>query len=93
MDVQFEAWLIALGKRKEIEAWRDENPWVKEYAVFMHLKDENNEASYKQWKCHKNVNPKKIEELWNNEKTAEEHLFYVWLQYNLENQSFCHQGQ
>ena len=73
-------------KSKEIQAWKDENPWVKEYAVFMHLKDENNEASYKQWKCHKNVNPKKIEELWNNEKTAEEHLFYVWLQYNLENQ-------
>ena len=71
---------------KEIDTWLSQNSWAKEYAVFMHLKDVNNEASYKQWKCHKNVTAKKIEELWNDPKTVDEHFFYVWLQYNLDKQ-------
>jgi 4-alpha-glucanotransferase len=70
----------------EISAWLSENPWVKEYAVFMNLKDDNNEASYKQWPEHKDVDAKKIQELWDCKETKEKHLFFVWLQYNLDKQ-------
>ena len=70
----------------EISAWLSENPWVKEYAVFMNLKDVNNEASYKQWPENKDVDAKKIQELWDCKETKEKHLFFVWLQYNLDKQ-------
>lgn len=70
----------------EISAWLSENPWVKEYAVFMNLKDVNNEASYKQWPEYKDVDAKKIQELWDCKETKEKHLFFVWLQYNLDKQ-------
>ena len=70
----------------EISAWLSENPWVKEYAVFMNLKDVNNEASYKQWSEYKDVDAKKIQELWDCKETKEKHLFFVWLQYNLDKQ-------
>ncbi len=70
----------------EISAWLSENPWVKEYAVFMNLKDDNNEASYKQWPEYKDVDAKKIQDLWDCKETKEKHLFFVWLQYNLDKQ-------
>ena len=52
----------------------------------MNLKDVNNEASYKQWPEYKDVDAKKIQELWDCKETKEKHLFFVWLQYNLDKQ-------
>jgi 4-alpha-glucanotransferase len=64
--------------------WIGENPWVKEYAVFRRLKEENGEKSWKDWTSRREVNAGDIEALWDDGKFREEHLFWVWLQEALD---------
>jgi 4-alpha-glucanotransferase len=70
----------------EIDVWVQKNDWVKNYAVFRRLKDENDGKSWKEWKSFQKVCAKDIETLWNDSAHKREHLFWVWLQANLDSQ-------
>lgn len=71
----------AESKNSEVSKWISENPWVTEYAVFMELKRQYKEASWKEWpEKYKRITKKQIEKRWLDEKLRENHLFYVWLQ-------------
>jgi 4-alpha-glucanotransferase len=66
--------------------WQEENPWVKEYAVYRRLKEANGEKSWQEWENHRKVKDDDIESLWNDPKFKEEHIFWVWLQEALDRQ-------
>lgn len=66
----------------ELRFWYAQNSWVAEYAVFMELKGEFMEASWRQWpKKFSSMKTEKILERWDNRELRENHLFYVWLQW------------
>jgi 4-alpha-glucanotransferase len=64
--------------------WIKQNSWVKQYAVYRRLKDQNELKSWKEWQEYRTVTAKDIEKLWNDEKLREEHIFWVWLQQALD---------
>jgi 4-alpha-glucanotransferase len=70
----------------KIDIWIQKNEWVKTYAVFRRLKDKNGGKSWKEWKVFQKVCAKQIESLWNDPAHRQEHLFWVWLQVNLDSQ-------
>ena len=45
----FEASLPSIRKDAGLSAWMEANPWVREYAVFLGLKEENGGKSWKDW--------------------------------------------
>lgn len=67
----------------DVACWVEENSWVKEYAVFMALKREFLEASWKEWKKEfQKITQEKITQRWNDSALKDTHNFYVWMQYN-----------
>ncbi len=67
--------------KSAVSKWVKENPWVIEYAVFMELKRQFNEASWKTWpKEFRKITKEKILERWQDEKLLENHLFFAWVQ-------------
>ncbi|MDR1950227.1 MAG: 4-alpha-glucanotransferase [Spirochaetaceae bacterium] len=72
--------------------WIQENPWVREFAVYRRLKEANAERSWKEWSSHRELTPPvsperlppEIEALWNDKTLWEEHLFWVWVQEALD---------
>lgn len=75
-----------IKKSPELKKWIKENPWVKEYAVYKRLKTINSEASWKAWKDYKKIKAEDIEELWSKKELQKDHLFFAWVQMNLERQ-------
>jgi 4-alpha-glucanotransferase len=73
-----------IGRDARLSVWLQSNEWVKAYAVFRILKEINAEKSWKEWKGFQTVSAKDIEALWNDPRQKAEHLFWVWLQYNLD---------
>ncbi|MDR0498016.1 MAG: 4-alpha-glucanotransferase, partial [Treponema sp.] len=61
-----------------LKTWIGANPWVKPYAVFRRLKENNNEKSWKEWD--------KKDGSWDDPSLMEEHLFWAWLQQALDTQ-------
>jgi 4-alpha-glucanotransferase len=66
--------------------WINRNPWVKEYAVYRRLKEEQGEKSWKEWESHRTVTAAEAEALWKDEKHREAQLFWAWLQEALDAQ-------
>jgi 4-alpha-glucanotransferase len=66
--------------------WIEQNSWVKQYAVYRRLKEENGGKSWKEWQEHHTVSAADIDNLWKNKSLQEEHLFWVWLQEALDAQ-------
>jgi len=69
-----------------LSSWIEQNPWVKEYAVYRRLKEKNDLKSWKNWSEYVSVTASDIEKLWNDKSLREEHIFWVWLQQALDNQ-------
>lgn len=66
----------------DLRRWFAKNPWVVEYTVFMELKREFMEASWRQWpKKYSSMKEAKIVERWEDRNLREAHLFHVWLQW------------
>jgi 4-alpha-glucanotransferase len=74
------------AKSGTLGAWINENPWVKQYAVYRRLKEVNGEKSWKDWPDHQRVKESEIEALWDNPALKKYHLFWVWLQKALDSQ-------
>ena len=66
--------------------WIKQNVWIKEYAVYRRLKEKNEGKSWKEWQEYRTVTSKEINDLWNDDKLREEHIFWVWLQHALDSQ-------
>ena len=63
-----------------LAAWIEQNPWVKEYAVYRRLKQVNAERSWKEWPDHQVMTGEAIAAMWNDRTLREEHLFWAWVQ-------------
>jgi 4-alpha-glucanotransferase len=66
--------------------WQEENPWVREYAVYRRLKEANAEKSWQEWEARRTVSPKDIETMWEDPSFRDTQLFWVWLQEALDRQ-------
>ncbi len=67
--------------RPAMQKFVDNNEWVKFYAVFKNIKDENMQATWKSWDDSvKNVDKAQILKKWNSRVKKECHNFYVWCQ-------------
>ena len=76
-----------------LKKWIEENPWVKAYAVFRRLKEANSERGWREW-CGKEgqgsvADSAAIETLWNDPAFTNEHLFWAWIQQELDAQFFA----
>ncbi|MCK5737512.1 MAG: 4-alpha-glucanotransferase, partial [Spirochaetaceae bacterium] len=69
---------------KSSERWAEQNPWVRNYALFSQLKEENQLKSWVEWKKHRNPDKKELSRLWRKRKKVA--AFWVWLQWRLEQQ-------
>lgn len=69
-----------------LKAFIKQNQWIKTYAVFMRLKKENKEKSWKDWPLFNKPSAEGIETLWIDPAYKEEQLFYAWLQYRAHEQ-------
>lgn len=66
----------------DLRRWFAKNQWVVEYAVFLELKWEFMEASWRQWpKKFSSMKQDKILARWEDKALQEAHLFHVWLQW------------
>lgn len=85
MTVLRSMWETVGGKSlKEIEKWGGNNPWVRNYALFSLLKEENRLKAWGEWDSHRNPDDRDLNRLW--KKRKKEALFWVWLQRRLETQ-------
>ncbi|MCL1931266.1 MAG: 4-alpha-glucanotransferase [Treponema sp.] len=70
----------------KLDAWIEQNPWVKQYAAFRRLKEANGGKSWKEWTEHRDVTLDDIAALWKDPQHRKEHLFWAWLQEALDTQ-------
>lgn len=80
----FDARYEQLEKNIALSKWIEANPWVKPYAVYAFLKDENHEASWRSWKNEQNPTSARIDSLWR--KNRKDSLFQSWMQFEAEAQ-------
>jgi 4-alpha-glucanotransferase len=71
---------------ESLAVWIDENPWVREYAVYRRLKEAHGEKSWQDWPEHRQIDAAGVEALWNDKNLKKEHLFWAWLQEALDTQ-------
>jgi 4-alpha-glucanotransferase len=82
----FQAKKTEIEKNAPLKKWIDENGWIKVYAVFRRLKEANDLKSWHEWKAFNTVSKKEIEALWTDSASHHEHLFWSWVQFNLDAQ-------
>ncbi len=82
----FEASAPAIREDPALAAWIAANPWVREYAVFLGLKEENGGKSWKDWPARRDPSAEDIEALWEEPGRRDGHLFHAWVQLRCEEQ-------
>lgn len=70
----------------ELDRWIGENPWVRPYAVFKMLKEQNGGRAWHEWQEYRDPVEADIEAFWASEETQAEIRYYAWLQMRLEEQ-------
>jgi len=80
------AQIVKNANSGNLSSWIEQNPWVKEYAVYRRLKEKNDLKSWKNWNEYVTVTAADIEKLWNDKSLREAHIFWVWLQQALDTQ-------
>lgn len=74
------------GARSAFEKWTAANPWVKVYAVFSELKDQNGGLPWWEWKDWRDASPEQIDKLWAEAAPDSGIRFRAWLQMRAEEQ-------
>ena len=82
----FEANQKKIMSDSSLAAWIDKNPWIVEYAVFMNLKRDNFDASWKAWEKMRTPSHTEIENCWKSSEKRSDHLFFAWVQMRLDEQ-------
>jgi len=70
----------------DLAAWIEKNPWIVEYAVFMNLKRNNFDASWKSWDKMQTPSHTEITSRWEKPAKKNEHFFFAWVQMRLDEQ-------
>jgi 4-alpha-glucanotransferase len=76
----------SIRKDKDLSRWIKDNRWIKDYAVFKILKEENEDKGWQDWGSHKSPSPADIDSIWKDGKRQGQILFHAWLQFRLEEQ-------
>lgn len=71
---------------KPLGEWMTANSWVAEYAVYRRLKEFYGGAHWESWPEYARPSAQEIEALWKDPKLRADHLFWVWLQAELDAQ-------
>ncbi len=74
----------AIKKDKLFHSWIEENPWVRIYSVYKHLKEKNGRKHWKEWKTLQNPTEDDIRDVW--EREGAEASFYAWMQFHCAKQ-------
>lgn len=82
----FDASAPAIRKDPTLAAWIGANPWVREYAVFLGLKEENGGKSWKDWPALRDPSAGDVEALWEEPGRRDGRLFHAWVQMRCEEQ-------
>jgi len=82
----YEAHHNQLDEDAALWAWVHENPWVRVYAAYRCLKDRHDQRAWMEWAEHRNPDASDIDALWSRPTFKSDLVFYVWLQYRLEEQ-------
>ncbi len=82
----FDASLPAIRKDPALAAWIGANPWVRDYAVFLGLKEEHGGKSWKDWPARRDPGAGEVEALWEEPGRRDGHLFHAWVQLRCEEQ-------
>ena len=73
-----------IAASNDLKTWIETNSWVKPYAVFRRLKEANGEKSWREWQTKQT--PAELFASWEDPALADEHFFWVWLQFALDAQ-------
>lgn len=79
---------IKIIRQPIFQKWVNENSWVKGYAVYKSLKQDNENNSWKTWTCYQDPDREEIEKIWNEAFPDKDRsiLFHSWLQFRAEEQ-------
>jgi 4-alpha-glucanotransferase len=76
----------AIENDSQLADWLAQNEWVRTYAAFRVVKDENQQLHWRQWPRYTDPDEESISEIWSTEDYQDSLLFYAWLQYRLTDQ-------
>ncbi|MFO8063383.1 MAG: 4-alpha-glucanotransferase [Spirochaetia bacterium] len=69
-----------------LSRWIEDNPWIREFAVYRSLKEQQGKRSWVDWNDLQTPSLADIEALWEKPSLQEELRFYCWIQYHAETQ-------
>lgn len=82
----FDASAPAIRKDPALAAWIEDSPWVRDYSVFLGLKEEHGGKSWKDWPSRRDPAAGEIEALWEEPGRRDSLLFHAWVQMRCEEQ-------
>lgn len=69
-----------------LEQFMSTNPWVRPYATFKLLKEQNDQRPWKEWEQYRDPTAADMEAIWSLDANRRTLFFHVWLQMRLEEQ-------
>lgn len=69
-----------------VSQWIEKNDWIKSYAVYKNLKEQNFQSRWQDWQAMRTPTKNELEIAWNCPPLQSELHFYTWLQFNLYTQ-------
>lgn len=78
---------------KEMDAFLQENPWVRGYAVYRALKERRQHRAWMEWGEHRDANPRLVDRLWEDEDLHDTTRFFLWMQMRLAQQFSAAAGE
>jgi 4-alpha-glucanotransferase len=75
-----------IGADSGLARWIENNPWVREFAVYRCIKERQGKRSWVEWNDLNSPSLADIEALWHEPSMQEELTFHCWVQYNAESQ-------
>lgn len=79
--------ITAILKDEAINNWQKKNNWIIAYSVFCTLKEDYNEASWREWSNFRELTLKQVQARFDTVSLRERHFFYVWVQMRLAEQA------
>ena len=76
----FDASITTIMADPELAAFIEENPWVRTYALFKHLKQANDQKAWMDWQTARDPDTKDLVAMWANPATAKERMYHAWVQ-------------
>jgi len=82
----FEASTMSADITSAMDDFVRQNPWIRPYAVFKHLKRINEERSWTEWTDFRDPDQSDIDAAWQDDQFATDIGFDVWMQWRLHEQ-------